>query len=174
MKCRVVLSPGAAPSRSRRLQNDRAGLQPGFQVRDDLRPALGYGRDDSHEDPAVHGLSQGIPNQHCFMRSASVSADHIASGVVRRRSRRRRSNSALVFSVGESHCCHSVVLVHLTVGVRRSSGLTGARSGAHRYRHRGRRKLGGRRATGFAGGPRRSLWRRFYAQEHEVILRWNR
>src|ERR1700722_4189758 len=36
-----------------------------------------------HEDPAVHWLSQCMPNQYCFMNSASVSADHSFSGVVR-------------------------------------------------------------------------------------------
>src|SRR5579885_3402066 len=37
-----------------------------------------------HEDPAVHSLSQCVPNQYCFINSASVvSADHNFSGVVR-------------------------------------------------------------------------------------------
>ena len=36
-----------------------------------------------HEDPAVHWLSQCVPNQYCFMYSTSVSADHSFSGVVR-------------------------------------------------------------------------------------------
>ena len=36
-----------------------------------------------HDDPAVHRLSQCTPNQYCFMNSASVSADHSFSGVVR-------------------------------------------------------------------------------------------
>src|SRR5579883_154462 len=36
------------------------------------------------EDPGVHLLSQCVPNQYCFMNSASVvSADHSLSGVVR-------------------------------------------------------------------------------------------
>src|SRR5438445_12326970 len=29
-----------------------------------------------HEDPGVHWLWQCMPNQYCFMNSASVSADH--------------------------------------------------------------------------------------------------
>jgi len=36
-----------------------------------------------HEDPGIHWLSQCVPNQYCFMNSASVSADHSFSGVVR-------------------------------------------------------------------------------------------
>jgi hypothetical protein len=36
-----------------------------------------------HGDPAVHGFRRGTPNQYCFMNSASVSADHSFSGVVR-------------------------------------------------------------------------------------------
>src|ERR1700683_2141789 len=36
-----------------------------------------------HEDPTFHWLSQCTPNQYCFMYSASVSADHSFSGVVR-------------------------------------------------------------------------------------------
>ena len=45
-----------------------------------LRPS---GYTNSHEDPAVHRLSQRTPNQYCFMNSTSVSADHSFSGVVR-------------------------------------------------------------------------------------------
>src|SRR5690348_15662009 len=36
-----------------------------------------------HEEPAVHRLSQRLPNQYCFMNAASVSADHSFCGVVR-------------------------------------------------------------------------------------------
>jgi hypothetical protein len=37
-----------------------------------------------HRDPAVHWLSQCVPNQYCFMNSTSVvNADHSLSGVVR-------------------------------------------------------------------------------------------
>ena len=53
---------------------------------DDLAGVEDAGRRRStifHEDPAVHWLSQCMPNQYCFMNSASVSADHSFSGVVR-------------------------------------------------------------------------------------------
>src|SRR5690349_18337984 len=36
-----------------------------------------------HGAPAVHSLSQDMPNQYCFMNSVSVSAFHSFSGVVR-------------------------------------------------------------------------------------------
>src|SRR5581483_4862600 len=36
-----------------------------------------------HGDPAFHPLSQCMPNQYCFMNSASVSADHNFCCVVR-------------------------------------------------------------------------------------------
>ncbi|CAB3797708.1 hypothetical protein LMG28138_04298 [Pararobbsia alpina] len=36
-----------------------------------------------HEDPAVPWLLQCMPNQYCFMNSASVRAGHSFSGVVR-------------------------------------------------------------------------------------------
>jgi len=49
-----------------------------------LEMTIGQATDtNSHEEPVVHWFSQRTPNQYFFMSSASVSADHSFSGVVR-------------------------------------------------------------------------------------------